>query len=73
MSVGLPKAPTWLRSTRGASLCGVERSSSRFKGLVTKECSLLTSHPVKGTQHDIDLGQGVKNMRHQQHPLQLEC
>lgn len=56
MYVGPQRVPTWLRSTREASHFGVERSSSRFKGLVTRECSLLTSHPVKGMEYDIGLG-----------------
>lgn len=56
MCVGPQKVPTWLRSTREASRFGAERSSSRFKGLVTRECSLLTSHPVKGTEYDTGLG-----------------
>lgn len=63
MYVGPQGVPTWLRSTREASRFGVERSSSRFKGLVTRECSLLTSRPVKGMEYDIGLGQGIKSMK----------
>lgn len=56
MYVGPQRVPIWLHSTRGALHFGVERSSSRFKGLVTKECSLLTSRPVKGMEYDIGFG-----------------
>lgn len=56
MCVGPQKVLTWLPFTRGASHFGVERSSSRFKGLVTREYSLLTSHPVKGMVYDVDVG-----------------
>lgn len=63
MYVGPRREPTWLRSTREASHFGVERSSSRFKGLVTRGCSLLTSRPVKGMEYGMALGEGIKSTR----------
>lgn len=48
---GLLKAPILRHSTNVALLCGVARSSNRFRGSAIRACLSSTSHHARGNQH----------------------